>query len=137
MELIYENERGRAQYDRERQIVIYDFFGRFNFDLSKDIINAVREYSGKHLILGAHVDLSQLEGTFSALNEYLVADYFPDVIANGMLCQSIVVPEDVFTKFAVNALIQQLGHFTIRTFSDADEAYNWVLEVVSTADAES
>lgn len=128
MEQIAKNEHGYAEYDPQTKVVYYHFIGVFNLEGTKEITNEVMAYSKDRLVEGTCVNLSKLKGTFTAMNSYFTEVYFPALISRGLKCQGIVVPHDVFTKFAADTIVRKMGDFTMRTFGDASEAHEWVLQ---------
>ncbi len=130
MELIAKNNLATAEYDPELKIVHYKFVGKVNIKLATELLDEVLKFAKTHQVLGVHCDISKLNGTFTMMNDYLVNTYFPPLISQGLICNSMIVSNDVFTTFATNQLIQRMGDFTIKNFNDIDEGYNWVVENV-------
>jgi len=128
MELITKNDLAEAKYDAEKKIAHYKFVGNVNVKLATEFLNDVVEFSKENKIKGIHCDITELVGTFTMMNDYLVNVYFPALIGQGLQCNSMVVSADIFTQYATNDLIQKMGNFTIRNFKDLDEAYKWVEE---------
>ncbi|MEL6535001.1 MAG: hypothetical protein AAFQ98_06285 [Bacteroidota bacterium] len=129
MILIAENRFGKAEYEPNLKHVYYTFHGRINVDLAKEVCKEVIAFSEDHEISVSMADLSETSGTFTGLQGWLVQNYFPVMIGKGLLGHGIVVPDDVFTKFAAGSLIQKMGNFMIRTFNNASESKEWMKEV--------
>lgn len=128
MEIIFENIHGGCRYDRELQVLNYKFVGLVRPELVKEVTNKGLELIKTSRVLGSYADLSELSGTFTALNSYLSDVYFPPMIAQGLKCHGIILPHDIFTQFAANSLIQRMGDFTMQTFGNESEAKDWVYE---------
>lgn len=128
MKPVTKNDLAEANYDAEKKIIHYKFVGNVNVTLATEFLNNVLEFSKDNKIKGIHCDISKLKGTFTMMNDYLVNEYFPVLIKQGLQCNSMVVSSDIFTQFATNDLIQKMGNFIIRNFKDLDEAYTWVEE---------
>ncbi|MGD1846011.1 MAG: hypothetical protein ACFB10_11515 [Salibacteraceae bacterium] len=130
MELIFENVHGGVRYDRKRQILQYKFVGMVRPELVKEVTGAGLKFAATNKVTGSTADLSELSGTFTALNDYLINEYFPPMIQKGLICHAIIVPHDIFTRFAANALLQRMGDFTMRTFDNDVDAIQWVYEMI-------
>lgn len=136
MELIGKNDHGVAEYDSSTKMVYFKFSGTFNLESTKELLRIEMSFVENNPAYGSVVDLSDMEGTFTAMNEFLVQDYFPVIIKLGRKCQSIIVPQDIFTKFAANSIIQKMGSFTMQTFGDREEAVAWTLQTAKEVPSE-
>jgi hypothetical protein len=130
MELIGKNKHVECYFDNQQKIVHLTFTGMVNVDLTKEITAKIIDFTKTNVVLGSFVNLSEMTGTFTKLNEHLINEYFPAMIKQGLLCEGVVVSKDVFTKFAADSLIQKMGNFTMQTFQDKEQAYNWVVKNV-------
>ena len=128
MELIGKNKHLECYF--ENDIVRLKFFGLANPELTMEITAKILAFTKTTKILGSFVDLTDMVGTFTKLNEHLIERYFPAMIAQGLKCEGVVVSKDVFTKFAADALVKKMGDFTMQTFQNKDDAYNWVVNTL-------
>lgn len=127
MELIGKNKHLTCHFNPQQKVLYLVFEGVVNTDLTKEVTSKIIDFTKKNQVLGEFVDLSQMTGTFTHLIEYLTKEYYPKMLAQGMLCEGVVVSKDVFTKFAADSLIKQMGNFIMQTFHNKDEAVQWIL----------
>ncbi len=128
MELIGKNKHLECTFESDKKIVRLKFSGIANPELTKEITAKILAFTKTTQILGSYVDLADMTGTFTKLNEHLINDYFPVMVGQGLRCEGVVVSKDVFTKFAADTLIKKMGNFTMQTFQDKQEAYKWVVD---------
>lgn len=131
MALIGRNKDGVAEYDAANRMVSYKFDGIFNMDSTVELTKLVLKFSEENSIQGILVNIQNLTGTFTKLNGYFVNEYFPPLIARGLKCHAMVVPNDVFTKFSADQLTQKMGAFTMKNFNDLEQANQWLLEHIN------
>lgn len=133
LELVAQNEFGSSQYERDRKIIHYKFEGIVDVEKGKEIFSETLKFSEKNKIVAIHANIKGLRGTFSMFDEYFSKEYFPLLSKRGLRFHSMVLPTDIFTKYAAERIKQKSQThknegFELRTFDDLDEAYNWLLE---------
>ncbi len=133
LELVAQNEFGSSQYERDRKIIHYKFEGIVDVEKAKEIFTETLKFSEKNKILAIHADIRGLRGTFSMFDEYFSKEYFPLLRKRGLRVHSMVLPTDIFTKYAAERIqqkskIHKKDEFELRNFDDLNEAYNWILE---------
>ncbi len=132
LEIVAQNDFGVSQYDREKKIIHYKFGGVVQVEKGQEIFNKTLKFSENNKIIGIHADIRGLTGTFSMFDDYFSKDYFPVLSKRGLKCHSMIVSVDIFTKYAAQRLLQKSethkGIFVMKTFSDVDEGYKWLLE---------
>jgi hypothetical protein len=131
MEKIYENDSGVVYYDRDKKILVDEFFGRADIGNGLEIFVFEQNFANNNTISGICTDIRKLSGVFLQLNEYFEKEFFPYMIQKGLICNAIVVSRDVFTKFATKDLLKRIKNFEIRTFDEREDAMRWVEEKVS------
>jgi hypothetical protein len=52
------------------------------------------------------------------------------MIKHGLICSAIILPNDIFTKFAAQDLAKKVGHFQLQMFDNFRDAEAWVLNKV-------
>ena len=130
MELIVDNGYSRADYDADLKVIYTTSKGLVNVELGKAAMIEQQKYGLKHGLLGIIADFSELKGTFTSVNEWTEKEFFPPLLANGLKCTAMVVPQDIFAQFAVKDIVTKMGDFEIQIFNDLDKAWDWVKEKV-------
>lgn len=126
MEKIFENEFGKAFYDKESKIVHESYSGVVNPELAMEVIQAVKKFSETHRVIGDIINLTEVRGTFTGLNEYLSKEFFPVLIERGCVAFAMILSTDVFTEFAANSLVSKLGAAELQLFNSLQEGNDWV-----------
>ena len=132
MELIGKNKHAECYFEPETKIAHLKLSGVPNAELTKEITTKILAFAKKTQILGEVVDITEMTGTFTKVNDHLVNEYYPQMMAQGLLCEGVAVSNDVFTKFAADSLIKKMGNFTMQTFKSKDDAYKWVAQYLKT-----
>lgn len=122
LELIAENKSGVARYDRENKIYYAQWYGTFNLLNTIEVLDQVKAFSKKNLMIGTCQDTTKLIGTFTKLNSYLEKDHIPELQKNGIKYISFAMSNDPFTRFAVNAFIKLVipKGLEVKIFGDID-----------------
>lgn len=131
METINTNAFATAKYDLSRRIVFYEFVGLIRVPLGLETLRKVMEFSNHTPVRGIVSDLSKLQGTFTGATEFFEKEYYPHMIKNGLLCTGIVVPNDIFTKYAANELKKKVGNFQLHVYENYKQAEQWVAETTT------
>ncbi|MFO7658746.1 MAG: hypothetical protein R6W78_16925 [Bacteroidales bacterium] len=131
MEKIIRNELGSVSFDKEKKILFEEFSGRVHIEKAKEIFSKELQFAEKHKILGICSDITNLVGTFTHFNTFFQNDYFPTLIQKGLVCNCIIVSNDIFTQFATENLITRLGNFEIKTFNNKEEGCKWVEDMIA------
>lgn len=129
LELIYENDSAKVQYDRERKVLHVRYVGTVNANLAVQIFQAVLDVLPKYPLKAAIFDCMHMKGTFTKINPWLNSVWYPALIPQGYVCWSMA-STDVFTRFAASMLINKLTpkEITAKIFNDLGKAEDWVYE---------
>jgi hypothetical protein len=126
MEKIYENSFGKAFYEKENKIVHESYSGVVNPGLAMEVIQSVKAFSENNTVLGDIINLTDVRGTFTGINEYLSKEFFPILIKRGCVAFAMVLSNDIFTEFAANSLVKKLGAAEVQLFNNLNEGEKWV-----------
>ena len=126
MNLVYENKSVKFFFDNETKIFRAEFYGLVNIQLITEafafIISSPSDLGTKAVI----TDLTNLKGTFTMLMDYFEETLYPYLNNKGILCDAIILNEDVFTKFSVKKLESTIDYIQIKTFTDESKALDWI-----------
>jgi hypothetical protein len=126
MELIYENRYGKAEYDASTRTVRTQYVGVAIPDQIIDYLSKVVVFAEKKPIRHGITNLTQLKGTFTGALEYIENEFYPKMIKNGLVSYSMVVSNDVFTRFSADQLTQKIGgKLDWQVFSSLEAAEKW------------
>ena len=133
MENIHQNKFCYAKYHRPTKILFSEYEGRFDYDLTKELMEKIMEYAVHSRISGAVQNLTMVKGTFTKLNPWFKEVFYPHMIPLGYQCWGAAVANDPFTRFAINALIGSMTPrgFQAKVFSEIDSAEKWVFNQLS------
>ena len=134
MEKIFENSFGKAFYDKNTAIVHESYAGVVNPKLAVEVVQSVKDFGENNKIKGDIINLSDVRGTFTGINDYLAKEFFPVLIERGCVAFAMILSHDIFTEFAANSLVKKLGVAEIQLFNSLKEGTKWVNERVSTLD---
>lgn len=124
-EVILENDFGIAVYDRNNMIIEISFNGRVNVDSMKSIFIKSMSFMETNPTKGLVNDLSQMTGTFTNLNEWILSDMKPTYDL-GLRKSALVVSDDIFTEFAAQDLQNKAKLVEFKIFKQPNEAFEWV-----------
>jgi hypothetical protein len=131
METINENAFATAYYQASEETVYYTFSGPIRLQLGLETLRSVMTFATQRRVKAILSDLSQTHGTFTGANEFFEKEYYPHMIKHGLRCTAIVVPNDVFTRFAANELKKKAGDFQLQIFDDKNAALHWIHAVLA------
>jgi hypothetical protein len=137
MEVINENPFATARYNPQTRIVYYEFTGVISVPFGMETLRKVMLFAEQLPVRGIVSNLLKLHGTFTSVTGFFEKEYYPHMIKHGLHCTAIVVPNDVFTKYAVNELTKKVGNFHLHVFQEYKTAEEWVKEMVTSATASS
>lgn len=130
MEKIFENSFGRAFYDRENAIVHESYDGVVNPELAVEVVQSVKDFGAENNVKGDVINLTKVRGTFTGINEYLSKEFFPVMVDRGCVAFGMILSRDIFTEFAANSLVKELGIAELQLFNSLQEGTDWVSERV-------
>ena len=134
---IHENGFGSSWYDEQTLILHETYTGLINVKLAIDATTKNLEFCQNNTIKGDLIDLSQMKGTFTAINDYLEKEYFPFFIGKGCVAIAIVYSDDVFTQFAVDDILRRTGSAEMKVFDDMENATHWIEEKIQNSKMEN
>jgi hypothetical protein len=137
MEIINGNSFATASYDAQTRMVYYEFVGVISVPLGMETLRKVMLFAEQRPVRGIVSNLLKLHGTFTNVTSFFEKEYYPHMIKNGLQCTAIVVPNDVFTKYAVAELTKKAGHFQLHVFQEYKTAEGWVKETIASAHSSS
>lgn len=127
---ILSNNTGKSYFDSEKKIIHTIFFDNVVIKDGMEIFNAVLHFVDNHEIYGLFVDTSELKGSFSMANDFLISSYYKKLISKGLRYNAIVVPHDIFSYFSTENLLLRLNSLEIETFSNKKVGLDWLEEKV-------
>ena len=130
MKLIFENESVKFFYDDETRIFRANFYGAVNIEKITEAFNFIISNPNKLNTIAVLSDLTNLKGTFTMLMDYFDDKLYPYLNSKGILCDAIILNDDVFTKFAVKKLETAIDYIKIKTFKDEDSAMKWINSII-------
>lgn len=134
MEKIFENSFGKAFYDQSTAIVHESYDGVVNPELAVEVVQSVKDFGENNKIKGDIINLTNVSGTFTGINDYLAKEFFPVLIERGCVAFAMILSKDIFTEFAANSLVKKLGAAEVQLFNSLTEGTKWVNERVGTLD---
>lgn len=126
MELIKENSFAKAEYDAEKGILYSKYSGQVDSKKALEVLEAQVAFSENNKVKAIRADLSELKGTYTMINDWLEANFFPVLIERGLKCHAFIVSSDIFSNFATKNLMKRIGTVKIVTFKSLDEADDWI-----------
>lgn len=130
MEKIFENSFGKAFYDRENAVVHESYGGIVNPNMAIEVVKSVVDFAAENQVKGDVIDLTNVSGTFTGINEYLSKEFFPVMVERGCVAFGMIVSNNVFTEYAANSLVEQLGIPQLQLFNSLLEGTDWVSKQV-------
>ena len=134
MEKIFENSFGKAFYDKNTAMVHESYDGVVNPELAVEVVQSVKDFGVDNKIKGDIINLTNVSGTFTGINDYLAEEFFPVLIERGCVAFAMILSNDIFTGFAANSLVKKLGVAEIQLFNSLKEGTEWVNERVHAMD---
>jgi len=128
--VIEKNSFSQAFYNSDEKIVYFKIWGEADIYQTKLVLQSQIDFASAHKILGICTDLSELTGTIAPMSGYIASEYFPALIANGLVCNAIIVSRDIFSQIAAKDLIKRMGNYGIKLFFEDLEAEQWVRTTV-------
>ena len=126
MKLVYENSRGQAQYEASSKTLYTQYVGLAHADIIIDLLEKVLPFSEEHSINHMIANLANMQGTFTGAMDFFEKRFYPTMIKNGLRTYAMVVPPDVFTKFAADSLQKTVGgKLDWRMFPSFEAAQEW------------
>jgi hypothetical protein len=104
----------------EAQIIIciYEYIAKFAFE-------------NKQLIAGSITDLTDIEGSFDGISEWLTNDYMPTAVKYGFRFAAVVRSKDFFANLALEDLGEFKVGYTHKDFDKFEESYVWITAQLS------
>ncbi len=130
MNLLFENESVKFYFDPETRIFRANFYGTVNMKNITEAFNFVISNPSKTKTRAVLSDLTNLQGTFTMLMEYFETKLYPYLNSKGILCDAIILNNDVFTKFSVKKLENTIDYIKIKQFNDESSAMNWINSII-------
>lgn len=127
---IHSNNNGKSYYDSKKKIIHTIFFNNVKVEEGLEIFKAVLKFVETHEIYGLFVNTSELKGSFSMVVDYMIDVYYNILIKCGLRYNAIIVPQDVFSYFSTENLLQRLKSIEVKTFSNNKVGLEWLEEKV-------
>ena len=131
MNLLYENDSVKFYFDSETRIFRANFYGRLNMNNVIEAFNFIISNPSELNTIAILSDLRELKGTFTGLMDYFEDKLYPYLNSKGILCDAIILNDDVFTKFAVKKLESAIDYIKIEAFNNEDSAMEWINSILS------
>jgi len=130
METIIDNGYSCADYDADNNIIISQFVGVEDLKKEEESLLAQRDFGVGHSVKGIVADVSGMAGKLSMLDNWADKEFFPPLIARGLLCEAVVVSKDEYMHFATNDIMKKHGDFEVHAFDNLQKAKQWVMNKV-------
>jgi hypothetical protein len=98
MDQIFKNKLVTAHFGESNKFVHAKFDGLFTTPLAMEYFREMMRFVTKHSVSGFYYDLSQLRGTFTAINDFLRKEYAPYVVKHGVKFVAMQMNEGIFFK---------------------------------------
>ncbi|MEM1136435.1 MAG: hypothetical protein AAGI07_11400 [Bacteroidota bacterium] len=122
------NEYVTIYYEEKTKVVMDVWDGMFghqeNFRKGVlSVIDIIKEKECKYWL----ADLRNMVGSFDSQKEWIKEEIFPLMMKYGIEKQSIVIPNNIFSKVSANSAILEIGSLKIKQFGEYDPALAWLL----------
>ncbi len=131
MEILFETDYTRIEYDSEHQIVILRLIGTISHEDYKTMWNTTFEKVQERQVIKLIADQTQLEKSSMESKAWLVAKWFPKTkkeLSDDMKV-ALITSRSLFTRiggeYIVNA-VRSMSKFDIRIFKTIEAAYEWI-----------
>jgi hypothetical protein len=132
MELLYEQPFGRISYDAENDLIYLELIGDINKEDYRTIFNTTADLGAERKIKRLFANQSTMQKSSMESKAWLVTNWVPRVrkIFNDDMKAAILLSNNLFTKIGgeyIAAAVRKISGFNLRTFTNPDEARNWLL----------
>ncbi|MBT32478.1 MAG: hypothetical protein CMO01_22670 [Thalassobius sp.] len=126
MELIYENEYGKAEYDSTNKLLRTQYIGVAQAEPIIDLLRKVLPFAEKGKIRHMLANLTGMRGSFAGAMNFFETEFYPHMLDNGLETYAMAFSHDAMTKFAALQLnLKVMGKLDWHAFPSLDEAEIW------------
>ena len=126
--IIYKDKISTIEYDHVSQNITYSERGIANKELLLSQLRSVMEFSKTQTISSVIADFRNMRGSFKSIFDFLNEIYYPTLKSRGLICNAIVVSDDIINNHLANLLLEDLKKQGIdaATFGNTRAATKWV-----------
>ena len=129
-DVLFDSDYLHLSYDDDMGFVWARWKGMTSSDNMKSGTDLYIDAFIKHNTGKVMIDMQEVNGTFTAINDWLVGNWTPRALKAGMKACALIHSADIFTKFAMNKINDQYEKgqklFGLRLFGNWDEGKDWL-----------
>ena len=107
--IIYKDKISTIEYDHVSQNITYSERGIANKELLLSQLRSVMEFSKTQTISSVIADFRNMRGSFKSIFDFLNEIYYPTLKSRGLICNAIVVSDDIINNHLANLLLEDLN----------------------------
>jgi hypothetical protein len=125
------------QYQPDGNYIQYTWFGYVPVEQAIETYSRVTQFIVKYQIPFSKslTDMRKAEGSFDEMNEWLVKEFMPNVIAFGLKAYATVLPEDFYSQLATEEYINLAKNLPCEkayfNYMEMDKAIEWIKNVAT------
>lgn len=126
MKSLFESKFAVLSYNSQQQYMCLQVRGFMKENDFREVLLKARKLFptlGVHKMLN---DFREFKGTTPAMQEWVVKEYYPSLVKDGLTHGALVLSNDVFAKFAAKNVQNKVHNFDYPAFPDLQEAENWL-----------
>ncbi len=127
--LVAQNSFVKTWFYPESKLLVSEYAGRSNLAKGMAHLAEVVAFYQKQQVSYSIVDIRLIYGSFAKGLEFLRETYYPEAKKSGLVCQAIVVPDDVIVETLATKMAelgrQFIGH--VQVFKSRIKAEEWIV----------
>lgn len=126
MKTHFESKVATLSYNSQEQYMYLQIRGFMKEEDFREILLKAQKLFSDLKIHKMLNDFREFKGTTPTMQEWVVKEYYPVLVKNGLTHGALVLSNDVFAKYAAKNVQSKLHHFDYPAFSDLQEAEAWL-----------
>ncbi len=119
----------KIKYDNQKHTIIYTLKGTIFSEDFRKLIQLTLDYANYHQLSFILADVKH-SGPIAAHDLKYAASAMPYLKKKGLRSILYIVPENIYTKFALARFVKSIHNNDMKFFFDSMEAYQW-LDMIS------
>jgi len=124
---IFESNSTKLSLDSVIGCLRLQIKGYINEEVFKDILTKALSHFPKLKVTKTLNDFREFKGTTPAMQKWVIKNYYPSLVKNGLTHGALVLNSDVFAKFAAKNVQDKASKaFDYEIFPSLEEAEDWL-----------